>query len=434
MVIEQIPSYVEQFVSMLSRRFNIKLDFTNETLFCMDGLVSDFQKMTLSKQDLVEIKNGLSYFLGECICQMFNASWVQEYFEGQDYLGVTLANKTIIAPFAWMEKRFRYGTKESITMKINVFVIPPKKRDFEDPQWNDDRKYAEQFAKTMLVPEEERLWVDGWISEVLLVHQYWNINPIEDKLNELETDAFSRKLDITTKKYWFVRMIKLLGEMLSMKLPWPLPMIRHTIGKLKEGSLRQEPYEFTAMTSYLKSSRSVHHSIFEGIWKTESSSSFFRRASQKDRLQCLSNLLDLDMKRGYYHSIADFKHILKFVRDDEFEIKNRVLFMEWPQKQGLCRLLEFILHYTVDETIIDGFCVKRDIINWLDNATGREPKKPWLDKLDHLRGMPTDRILKDVTQWIIQNEQFRNNQTGDADETYRRFYKSAEWYVQRYEK
>lgn len=147
----------------------------------------------------------------------------------------------------------------------------------------------------------------------------------------------------------------------------------------------------------------------------------------------LANLFWLYTRRIYFHDIKHYKKLLAYIREDNIKLIKDWLTSERTLSQGCCQAIKFVRRFplTGSRSPLEELQIKAAVIGWLDNASGREAKKPWVDKLSFIQQAVAQKDLDSICQWILHNKRFRIDKDGLGDDVFKRFYKSATWYFQR---
>lgn len=297
-------------------------------------------------------------------------------------------------------------------------------------------KQAASYAKSLLLQQSESVVIDQWLEAWVELVRKNNSEDNQTELFLIHTQSLRSMLDSLSSnslKYLLGRLIKVYdltwsGTFSPIVFDSSLSLMTELIDETFSLIQMFTPIEFTSLLAYLQgASVNPNSGIFSYIWKIEKNSRFFRSADFFLRNKALHYLLHLNAESGYHHTIKDFKKILNFIKEDNTAILNTLRHYKVKNHQGCYQFI----HYLFSEFMETGFNRTKQCILWLDNAAGRTPKKPWMDKLSTIQQEFTEDELRKITQWILTNEQLkRESATGWSDQIYARFYKSSEWYGQ----
>lgn len=295
---------------------------------------------------------------------------------------------------------------------------------------------ANNFAISFELEKEEFEVIDNW------VESWIELNIKNDTGND-QRDNFSTAYNVLEKilyhlnesslKYLLGRLIKIYdlmwGAVFSSGVDGSTLKIRHFIDEAFSRRPVFSLIEYTSFLAYLKGTPvNPNSDIFDYIWKIEKQSKFFSSADFFMRNKALKYLLDLNGERGFHHNIKDFKKILGHIKSDNTDIINYLSNYKVNNNQGCYQVINYVFRDNKNK-MNSTFEIKKDYINWLDNAVGSSPKKPWLDKLANIQREQTEGELIKITRWILNNTHLEIEQsTGWIDDVYKRFQKSSEWY------
>lgn len=207
--------------------------------------------------------------------------------------------------------------------------------------------------------------------------------------------------------------------------------IRQIIEELFSYSFTFTAEEFAHFIFYLEDSyASVNGDLFPYIWRVERQVRFFKHAEDEVREKVLLILLELNRTRLYSHSIVDFKRILSFTTSKDTAIEEVIRQKPFVYKSACHQVITYLFKHFPTETIEQ----KTKWVLWLDNAVGPQPKSPWLNKLDKLKEEGQSDNLRRIAKYIVNPpEPFEDDENGLMNNEFRRFYKSATWYLTNYE-
>ena len=297
-----------------------------------------------------------------------------------------------------------------------------------------ERIQAVQFAASLELNKEKVDRIDDWIDSYILLKIRSDLHTnLTDEFNPLfhSLEEHLSRLNINQSKYLLGRMIKMYdlmwGGVFTPVIDSSTWRIQEFIDKLHTPLSVFNPIEFTSLLAYLKGTPVDPNSdLFSSIWKIEKNSQFFRNADFFNRNKALKYLLDLNGARGFHHTLKDFKHILKKIQPDNADIIYYLNQYKVENNQGCFS----IIHFIFTDMPKHSFQIKRDCIFWLDNALGSSPKKPWLDKLASIqRELKEEELLKIVNKILLNDTLGMDQSTGWEDSIYKRFHKSATWYL-----
>jgi len=296
---------------------------------------------------------------------------------------------------------------------------------------------AATFAASLKLKKEEVTLIDNWVESLIElnikkeigVEQTQNFFEIYNTLQEV-----SDLLDGRFIKYLLGRLIKIYDSMwgnvfspIIDSFTWNIKEYRDEAFALIDGFSQ---IEFTSFLVYLRGAPIDPNSeIFDYIWKIEKQSKFFHSADFFMRNKALKYLLDLNGKRGFHHNIKDFKKIIGFIKPDNTDIIHYLVHYKVNNNQGCYQVIRFIFS-DLKNNNYKTFQIKKDCIIWLDNAVGRSPKKPWMNKLTAIqRELKEEELLK-IALWILNNGEFEIEQSTEwVDSVYKKFQKSSSWYL-----
>lgn len=295
---------------------------------------------------------------------------------------------------------------------------------------------ANNFAISFELEKEEFEVIDNWVES-------WSELNIKNDTGNDQSDNFSTAYNVLEKilyhlnesslKYLLGRLIKIYylmwGAVFSSGVDGSTLKIRHFIDEAFSRRPVFSLIEYTSFLAYLKGTPvNPNSDIFDYIWKIEKQSKFFSSADFFMRNKALKYLLDLNGERGFHHNIKDFKKILGHIKSDNTDIINYLSNYKVNNNQGCYQVINYVFRDNKNK-MNSTFEIKKDYINWLDNAVGSSPKKPWLDKLANIQREQTEGELIKITRWILNNTHLEIEQsTGWIDDVYKRFQKSSEWY------
>ncbi|WML48613.1 hypothetical protein RCG23_00195 [Neobacillus sp. PS3-34] len=286
---------------------------------------------------------------------------------------------------------------------------------------------ANTFAMAFELEKEELDVIDNWVeSWIDLNIKKKNFTTAYDSLQNILSLLEGRSL-----KYLLCRLIKIYDLMwggVYSGVNFSSLKIRDFIDEAFSSKQVFSPNELTSFLAYLSGTPvNPNSDIFDYIWKIEKQSKFFNSADFLMRNKALKHLLELNSQRGYHHNIKDFKKILGYIKPDNTEIINNLNNYKVNNNQGCYQVISFIFGNLKNRT----FEIKKDCINWLDNAVGSSPKKPWMDKLAATQRELSEEELMKITCWILNNKHLeREPSTGWMDDIYKKFQKSSKWYLE----
>ncbi|MFF2754029.1 hypothetical protein ACFVR1_09840 [Psychrobacillus sp. NPDC058041] len=303
--------------------------------------------------------------------------------------------------------------------------------------WVVEMEQASKFAKELQVKDEDIKFLDLRVKSWLNLALKKNIeNELDRNFGTLYTllDNVVVNLEKNSQKYLLNRLIKIKDIYQSCKLSSISVMdtnrmkISRYIEQLLSLITNYCFNEFIAILEYMIGTEvSPNSNLFEYIWGIEKKSRFFNNAESTLTSKALISLLALNSQRGYHHNIKDFKKIIKFTKQDNSDVIEYLSKYKVKNKQGCYLAINNILTGIEHE---DSFELKSEIIIWLDNASGSSPKKAWLDKLASIENKIEKVDLLNITNWIISNKHLeRERSTGWLDDVFKRFQKSAKWYL-----
>ncbi|RKP55398.1 hypothetical protein D7Z26_09405 [Cohnella endophytica] len=303
--------------------------------------------------------------------------------------------------------------------------------------WNNEMNQSKEFANNLGVPEDDFQKINKWIESWVKINQ---LNEPGNEQNNNFKRAYFMLQDSTidlndqSSKYLIGRLIKMYdiiwGGILSSTIDGSTMQIKHFIDGF-ESKLSFSTFEFVSLLSYLINTPvSPNSNIFESIWVIEKRSKFFATSQIDFQNKALIFLLQLNGSRGFHHNLKDFKKILSFVGQENSEVFSYLKSYQVRNNQGCYKAINYILMHFIREKGYEDKKNAHEIILWLDNAEGSSPKKPWLDKLDSIQKQFLEIEINEIAKWLIDNKHLdREEGTGWIDDIFKRFHKSALWYL-----
>jgi hypothetical protein len=292
-----------------------------------------------------------------------------------------------------------------------------------------------RFANSLEIEKVNCDIIDNWLESWMELNKKIDIGNEQTDEFKIVYNSLEKilcNLDGNTFKYLLGRTIKtydlMWGGLFSSVTNASNMKIKHYIDEILPSNSLFQPNEFLSFLEYLEgTSISPNSDIFDYIWKIEKSSRFFINADFQKRNKALKYLLELNALRGFHHNIKDFKKIIAVIKQDNIDIIIYLNNYKVVNNQGCFQAINYILR---DVKNFNTFELKKDCINWLDNAVGRYPKKSWLDKMTTIQRKLSEEELIKIINWILSNNVEREQSTGWIDDVYKRFQKSSTWYLE----
>lgn len=292
------------------------------------------------------------------------------------------------------------------------------------------------FATSLELEKVNRDVIDNWVKSWVELNKKMDIG--NEQIDEFKIvykslEKIICNIDGNTSKYLLGRIIKtydlMWGGVFSSVTNASNMKIKRYIDEVFTSNSLFQPIEFLSFLAYLKgTSVSPNSDIFDYIWKMEKQSKFFIKADSLMRNKALKYLLELNALRGFHHNIKDFKKIIAVIKPDNLDIIIYLCNYKVVNNQGCYQAINYILS---DVKNFNTFELKKDCINWLDNAVGGSPKKSWLDKMATIQRKLSEEELIEIINWILTNNHLEREQsTGWIDDVYKRFQKSSKWYLE----
>lgn len=421
---------IEEFIHIVNIEYDIPLTFSKENLPLFEKVIDQVKSSSGVRRE--NYKKGLTLFLLGLLLESFEG----EVFRTDTDYGVRLFNtwmgKNIeIYPKSWIDKRLQYGNSESITYKFEVLSAKKGGEPRISSEWLEDDVLAERFARRLGVSSDDVYVVNNFIKELLEHPELISKNI----LNNPESLTEKIKQNEKSYKYLLGRIYKIKYFASKAKFKHGYTKFGRVFEQLAIQSVSLLPNEFTAFLEYIKDIPfGVNDNIFEELFQMEETNQLFNRGDLEFRNESLIHLLELNGRKIYHHNIKELKKILYFIRKDNEVVIDYLLNYEVDNRQGCYKAIEFILSYKFkDKEKYDNFVCQRDMVIWLDNANGREPKRAWIDKLEALKQLVTSQDLKTIYEWILAHNELKyDNEDNWLDDTFSHFEKSAKWYVNMY--
>lgn len=405
----------EKFIVMVKNHHGLHLDFSSDSVPIFEKAIDTLRYITGEKSET--IKASMSAYLGHLLLTLFKGEW----FQNEMGIGICLRNTGLgenieIFPSSWIEKRLRKGRGDSIEFKIAVLADSTLMEAKYNPKWPEDICLAEEYAKDLAVSIFEKNYWDKILQAIIS-------NSGEDLIVDL--DNFSKE----SLKYLRGRLIKLQDiHPYNFGINGKIDAINKCFPKSK---LIFADHEFLALLKYLQDSPThPNGGLLKNIWAVEKNSSYFAKSKVQSCNQALIYILKLISKKVYHHDIIDFKKVLNLIGSENNEIIEFLSNYKPEYEQGCYKAIKYVMGYKFSECLYIRFNVQKQVIEWLDNASGRTPKKPWKDKLSVIQQNCLPQDLSSVCEWMISHDELRYDEKYYwLDSVFSRFQKSSRWYL-----
>jgi len=404
----------EKFIDMVKKEYDLQLDFSRDSIPVFEKAADTLKNI---KGEIREsIKVSMVAYVGQLLLTLFGGEW----FEGDVAVGVYLkttglGEKIKVYPSAWVEKRLSSGRAAAIEYKIAVLTDVTLIEHRYEAKWSKDVGLSEQYAKRLDVCVFDKSYVDKLLYAIM------------DKPN-VEHVIDLNSINIQALKYLRGRLIKLHDiHPFGSKLPVRISEINKCFPKQK---LVFDENEFLALLEYLQDSHiDSNGELFKNIWSVEKDSSYFKKSKTENHTAALIWLLKLISKKNYHHDIVDFKKVLELIKPENEEIIRYLATYKLKYAQGCYKAIKYIIDYNFHGDLFSNFNIQRQVIIWLDNASGGNPKKPWNDKLSIIEQICLPQDLSILCQWILAHDELRYDEENHwLDSVFTRFQKSSKWY------
>lgn len=419
----------EDFILAAKNEYNISLDISRESLPLLEKIVDKVKYLSGSKREGFQI--GLTAFLVELLLKCFKG----ETFINDIGIGVRLYNTSLgknieIFPGTWISKRLQNGQMDSIAFKFNV-LSPKESKDIRfSSEWPEDKPLAANFARRLEVPPNDEHLINTIVRKLLN-------NP--EKFSNLLSNNLERVLGKTKQndksyKYFLGRIYKINFFVAKLKFKHDFRKFGKVFESLSIKQIMFFPDEFTALLEYIKDVPfGVNDNIFDQLFEIEKTTQLFNTASSKLRDETIIYFLELNGRKIYHHNIKELKKILGFIKEDNKDAIDFLSTYQVEYRQGCYKAIEFIFSYEFKEKeLFDNFICQKDTILWLDNASGKDPQKPWNDKLIALEKRGISQDLKIICEWMLAHDELRYDEKNNwLDSIFSHFQKSAKWFLHR---
>lgn len=419
----------EEFISFVDDEYKISLSISKECLPLFEDVIDKVKHSSGSKRDEAEI--GLSAFLTEILLECYDGELIEcEYGYCVRLYDTIMVNEIDVFPYAWIKKRIHNGKSDSISFKINALyatgnvVKSSGKFSFD---LTKDKKHAEILCKRLKVSYIDEMRVNEEISKLLDI----SINIIDEILVSVSKSVGFENKNEAAYKYFVCRIFKIYYFNAENFMKYFGEKFNDSFKSLSINKVIFSGFDFIALLDYVSNVPFDPNSkFFDELFDIEKSSKIFKIASIKERNEIIIQLLKINGRKIYHHDIKEFKKILKMVEIDNMEAIDFLLNYRVGYRQGCYKVIEFLFAYDYKEKDIFGrFDRTRNIIFWLDNANGRETKKPWLDKLLLLEQLSLSEDLNVICKWILNNNELKYDEENNwVDSVFTRFQKSSEFY------
>jgi len=305
--------------------------------------------------------------------------------------------------------------------------------------WKKERKQAAVFAEDLLLKEGDLHFINKWILSWLEICSKNEEGNQQHELFQSHYRFLEKFFPVRNEfsfKYLLGRLMKIYdiawgGNVLPPIIDGDIVDLNRFIESALSSKPVYTPAEFTALLAYLQGTPVSWNSyVFDNIWLIEKHSKFFKTADGALREKALFHLLDLNADKGFHYNIKDFKKILKLIAPEDTAVIHHLLKYKVLNNQGCYQVINHILVDSGNEGY-ESFRNKIEVIFWLENSIGSSPKKAWLNKLESVENRLETEELVIIAHWIINHEIFeKDSGTVWADDVYKRFKKSAHWYLE----
>ncbi|MHB1454753.1 MAG: hypothetical protein ACYCYM_12485 [Saccharofermentanales bacterium] len=405
----------DDFALRIKNQHDLYLDFSRDSIQTLDEV---FEKVKyISGDERTANIIGFAAYLGHMLITLFDGYW----FLDNTGFGVELKNTAfgeniVVYPDAWVEKRLRNGMADSIGFKITALAVSSSNSEHSAKFCIQDERAAEYYAAQIKIDPADKKFMDQLVQTI--------INN-RDSINLKDYSNASEKSRIYLKS----RFIKLYDD---NPFSWELvEKIENITDSLMNKSLKFSAPEYIAFLEYLQdASLDPNGDLFKNLWSVEEDSRFFEKSESHHRNKACILLIKLIENKRYHHNIIDFKKVLCLINPDNMDVLPYLQNLSVNNEQGCYQAIKYILNCSFSSFSYKNFDIHKQIIIWLDNATGKQPHNPWKEKLSAIESECNTHDLSVLCQWVVEHKEFRyDRQNHWLDSVFARFQKTAGWYL-----
>lgn len=411
----------ERYTAQFLKDFHIEMKSVYHT--CHDILPFDrvAEKIPLyprHKRD--QAAQGLIAILGVLL---MNSTAEPEVFRSEDgSLSARFNGGRIQDISNWVLSRIHYGRDNTAISYLIQLNIPQQSCALRHTmEWSEDGPAAAQLAAHLLLPEPEREFIDSLIIRILAEKDY-----------QKEMTENQYRIQGLTEKYLAMRLFKKAHHFIIDTYKISSEDFKKVCAGYALESMALSPGEYTAFLKYMNDySQPLGFNWTETLLELGAHNKVWENSGAKLRNEIAGQLLSMNSRKSYHHNINDFKKILDCIRSDNEEIIRNLADYSVETEQGCYTAIQYIFNCDYGmQDVVAGFMASRNIISWLDSANGKEPKKPWLNRLQGLQDSGLSDSLKKICQWMVKQDDLRFDIiTNWKDDVFTRFQKSAKWFL-----
>lgn len=405
----------EEFALKIKNQHDLCLDFSRDSIQTLEEALEKVKHISSDERKTNII--GFAAYLGHMLITLFDGFW----FLDDTGLGVELKNtafgeNTVVYPGVWVEKRLRNGMADSIGFKIAALTVSSVNGEHSVEFCIQDERAAEYYAAQIKIDPADKKFMDQLVQ---------NIINNRDSINLKDYSNASEKSRIYLKS----RLIKLYDD---NPFYWELvEKIKSVNDSLLNKRLKFSAPEYIAFLEYLQdASFDPNGDLFKNLWSVEKDSRFFEKSESHYRSKASILLLKLIENKRYHYDIIDFKKVLCLINPDNMDVVPYLQNLSVINEQGCFQAIKHILNCSFNSFPYKNFDIQRQVIIWLDNATGKQPHNPWKEKLSAIESECLPHDLSVLCQWLVEHKEFRyDRQNHWLDSVFARFQKTANWYL-----
>ncbi len=427
---EMIEIKSEEFISFVKKEYEFSLSVSKEGLPLFEDVIDKVKNYSDSKREEAEI--GLTAFLTEVLLECYEGELIDsEYGYCVRLYNTLMVDEIDVFPEAWIKKRMQNGKGDSISFKINSLYATVKVVKYSGKfafDLKEDKEYAKILSKRLKVSSIDEMRINEEISKLLDI----SINIIDEMLVSISKTVEFENKNEPAYKYFVSRIFKIYYFNAENFMKYFGEKFSDSFKSLSINKVIFSGFDFFALLDYVSNVPFGPNSeFFDELFDIEKNSKIFKFASFKERNEIIIQLLKINGRKLYHHDIKEFKKILKMVEIDNMEAIDFLLNYRVGYRQGCYKAIEFLFaHDYKEKDIFKRFDRIKNIIFWLDNANGREPKKPWIDKLLKLEQMSLSEDLNVICKWILSNNELKYDEENWVDSVFTRFQKSSKFYLE----
>jgi len=307
---------------------------------------------------------------------------------------------------------------------------------------DDDRQRSKALCLSLGLSDSDVYDIDGWFYLFLQKHHCAN-SAKEGLAYEKELEIRYREIEaglgFAQHKYILPRLIKYFnilnaGYLRSSYIAGLGVLLENLILEyLNAKRSYYSPAEFVFVIEYLRSNFMVspNGKLAETILKLDIKDRIVSKSTPEQKLIIVSNILSIIADKGFHHDIICFKKVLALVTKEDGLLIEHIKKYEVRNGQGCYKYVGMVLNTKLDSNAWVDFCLKKELITWLDSAVGAQPKESWINKLTNIKEkVSADKLLL-ICQDIKEREDLQHYYFDSTaywgDEVAKRFVKSVKW-------